>query len=77
MVTKKIEQVKNFDTTSFFNNLEIQRYQNESQFDSVYSRNNLLKIVKDQTYLINFDEYDNIRTHQVAIYAKSYKINIF
>lgn len=50
------------------------RYQIESQFNSVYSRNNLLKIAQDEAYVIKFDEYDNIGTHQVAIYGKSYKI---
>ena len=38
-------------------NFKIQKYyQNESQFNGVYSRNNLSK-VKDETYIINPDEY--------------------
>ena len=36
-------------------NFEIQKYQNEPKFNSVFSRNDLSKI-KDGTYLINFDE---------------------
>ena len=38
-------------------NFKIQKYyQNESQFNGVYSRNNLSK-VKDEAYIINPDEY--------------------
>ena len=38
-------------------NFEIQKYQNESKFNGVYSRNNLRKI-KDGTCVINFLEYN-------------------
>ena len=38
-------------------NFKIQKYyQNKSQFNGVYSRNNLSK-VKDEAYIINPDEY--------------------
>ena len=38
-------------------NFVIQKYyQNESKFNGLYSRNNLLKI-KDGTYVINLDGY--------------------
>ena len=58
-------------------NLEIQRYyQNEPEFNGVYSRNNLPKI-KDETYIINLDEYANIGTHLVAIYVKSDLVTFF
>ena len=51
-------------------NYEIQRYyQNEPKDDDVYSRNNL-PIVKDDAYVINLNEYVNIRTHSVSIYVK-------
>ena len=44
-------------------NFEIQKYyQNESKFNSVFSRNNLPKI-KNGVYIINLDEYESIRTH--------------
>ena len=33
-------------------NFEMQKYQNESKFNGVYSRNNLFKI-KDVAYVIN------------------------
>ena len=36
-------------------------YQNEPKFNGVYSRNNLSKI-KDETYVINLDEYESIGT---------------
>ena len=49
-------------------NFEIQNYyQNETRFNGIYSRNNLLK-VKDEAYVINFDEYKSIGTHWIALY---------
>ena len=42
-------------------NFEILRYyQNESRFNEVYSRNNLLDEIKDRAYVTNFDEYSDI-----------------
>ena len=50
-------------------NFEIQKYyQNETKFDSVYSRNNLPKI-KDGAYVINLDEFKSIGTHWIALYV--------
>ena len=47
-------------------NFKIQKcYQNEPGFNGVYSRDNLPKI-KDGAYVINLDEYSNIRTLWVA-----------
>ena len=37
-------------------NFKKQKYQSEPQFNGVYSRNNLTKIM-DGAYLINLDEY--------------------
>ena len=55
-------------------NFEIQKYyQNEPQFNSFYSRNNLPKI-KDGTYVINSDEYESIVLH--CLVCKCYKCNI-
>ena len=49
-------------------NFEIQEYyQNEPKCNGVYSRDNLPKI-KDGAYVINLDEYSDIRTHWVALY---------
>ena len=56
-------------------NFEIQRhYKNESKFNGVYSRDNLPKTkfnekVKRGTYVTNLDEYSDIGTHWVGLYA--------
>ena len=48
-------------------NFEIQKYyQNETRFNGVYSRDNLTEI-KDGAYVINLNEYSDIRTHWVAL----------
>ena len=50
---------------------KIQRYhKNETKFNGVYSRNNLSKIIKDEAYVINLDEYSDIGTHWVALYVR-------
>ena len=47
-------------------NFEIQKcYKNESNFNGVYSRDNLPKI-KDGAYVINLDEYSDIGIHWVS-----------
>ena len=46
-------------------------YQNEPRFNSVFSRDNLLKI-KDGEYIINLDEYSSIGTHWVALHVNNY-----
>ena len=57
-------------------NFEIQKYyQNESKFNSVYSRNDLFKI-KDGAYVINFDEHESIGTHWIALHVNGNN-NIF
>ena len=43
-------------------NFEIQKYyKNEPRFNGVFSRNNLLKKIKDGAYIINLDEYANVK----------------
>ena len=42
-------------------------YQNEHQSNGVYSRDNLPN-VKDGTYVLNLNEYDDIVTHRVTIF---------
>ena len=45
-------------------NFEIQKYyQNERNFNGVFSRNNLPKKIKDGAYVINLDEYADVGTH--------------
>ena len=58
-------------------NLEIQKYyQNEPRFNGVYSRDNLPKI-KDGAYIINLDQYSDIRTHWVALYVQNNNFTYF
>ena len=58
-------------------NFEIQKYyQNESRFNSVYSRDNLPKI-KDGAYIINLDEYSDIGTHWVSLYVENNDVTYF
>ena len=58
-------------------NFEIQKYyKNEPRFNGVYSRDNLPKI-KDGAYIINLDEYSDIRTHWVALYVNNNSVNYF
>ena len=57
-------------------NFEIQKYQNKPKFNGVYSRDNLPKI-KDGAYIINLDEYSDIGTHWVALYAHNNYVTYF
>ena len=51
-------------------------YENESRFNSVYSRDNLYKI-KDGAYIINLDEYSDIGTHWVALWVNNNNVTYF
>ena len=51
-------------------------YQNELNFNGVYSRNNFFK-VKSQAYIINLDEYGLILTHLIALYANDNNVFYF
>ena len=56
---------------------DIQKYyQNEPKFNGVYSRNNLFKI-KDETYIINLDEYESIGTHWIALHVNAENVTYF
>ena len=46
-------------------------YENESRFNSVYSRDNLPNKIKDGAYVINLDVYSDIGTHWIALYVKN------
>ena len=57
-------------------NSEVQKYcQSEPRFNVIYSRDNLRKRssteVKDGVYIINLDEYSDIRSHWVALYVQN------
>ena len=59
-------------------NFEIMKYyENEPEFNGVYSRDNLPNKIKDRAYVINIDEYSNIRTHWIALYVKNNDITYF
>ena len=50
-------------------NFEVQKYyQNKPKFNGFYLRNNLHKI-KDGEFIINFDGYQFIGTHWIALYV--------
>ena len=58
-------------------NLEIQKYyQNKPRFNDVYSRDSMPKI-KDGTYVINLDDYSDIRTYWIALYARNNNVTYF
>ena len=59
-------------------NLEIQKlYQDELKFDGVYSKDNLSDKIMDQAYVINLDEYSDIGTQWIALYALNKDISYF
>ena len=56
---------------------EIQKYyQNKPGFNGVYSRDNLQKI-KDGKYIIYLDEYSDIETHLIDLYALNNNVTYF
>ena len=59
-------------------NLETQKfYLNEPKFNGVYSRDNSLDKIKDEVYVINLDEYADIGTHYIALYALNNDLTYF
>ena len=58
-------------------NFEMQKYyENESRFNGVFSRDNLLKKIKDGAYVINLDEHKDTGTHWIALFCKKMKLFI-
>ena len=58
-------------------NFEIQKYyENEPEFNGVYSRNNLSKI-KNWAYIINLDEFESIGTHRMALHVNDNNVICF
>ena len=57
-------------------NFEIQKYYNLIRFNGVYSRDNLPKI-KDESCIINLDEYSDIGTHWIALYVLNNDVTYF
>ena len=59
-------------------NFEIQKYyQNEPIFNGVYSRDILPNKIKNETYVINLDEYSNIGTNRIALYSLNNNVTYF
>ena len=59
-------------------NFEIQKYyQNEPRFNGVYSRDYLPIKIKDEVYVINLDDYSDIGTHWIALYALNENVTYF
>ena len=59
-------------------NFEIKLYyKNEPGFNGVYSRDNLPDKIKDGAYVVNLDEYSDIGTHWVALYANNKTVRYF
>ena len=52
-------------------------YQNEPRFNGVYSRDNLPNKITDGEYVINLDEYSDIGTHWIALYALNNNVTYF
>ena len=60
-----------------FTIFELQKYyQNRLKFNVIYSKNNLSKI-KDGKYIINFDNYESIRTHRIALFVNAENLTYF
>ena len=74
-MNQKNIQSRIFNSAHPLTNLEIQRYyQNEPRSNGVYSRDNPPKTqfndkIKDETYARNLDEYSDIGTHWISLYA--------
>ena len=59
-------------------NFEIQRYyQNEPRFNGVFSRDNLLDRINDEGYVINLDEYSDVGTLWITLYAINNNVTYF
>ena len=59
-------------------NFEIKEYyENKSRFNGVCSRDNLPKTIKNGAYVINLNEYEDVGTHWVVLYAKNNEIAYF
>ena len=56
----------------FLTNFEIRRYyQNEPRFNGFYSRDDLLKKIKDGAYITKPYEYSDVGTHWIALFSRN------
>ena len=59
-------------------NFEIKEYyENKPTFNSIYSRDNLPKNIKNGACVINLDEYADVGTHWIALYVKNNEVIYF
>ena len=59
-------------------NFEIQKYyENEPRFNGVFSRDNLLKEIKDRAYVINLDEHKDNGTYWIALFCMRNEVIYF
>ena len=69
--------MKILNTVHSLNSFEIQKYHmKKPKFNVVNSRNNSYEI-KDGAYIINFDEYESIETHWIALYVNTENVTYF
>ena len=52
-------------------------YQNEPRFNGVCSRDNLPNKIEHGVYVINLDEYSDIGTHWIVLYALNNNVTYF
>ena len=52
-------------------------YQNEPRFNGVYSRYNLPDKKENGAYVINLEEYSDIGTHRIVLYALNNNVIYF
>ena len=52
-------------------------YEKGYRFNGVYSKDNLHKTIKNGAYVINPDEYADVGTHWIALYAKNNEVIYF
>ena len=58
--------------------MEVQKYyRNERKLNGVSSKDNLLNKIKDEAYVINLNEYSDIGTHWIALYALNNNVTCF
>ena len=59
-------------------NFEIKNYyENKPRFNSVYSRDDLPKTIKNGAYVINIDGYEDVGTYWIVLYVKDNEIAYF
>ena len=65
-----------FGIQNYYQNDEQLGLKNKLKFNGVYSTNNLPK-TKDETCVINLDDYKSIGTHWMALYVNNNDITYF